>query len=37
MLATDGGEHSLLDVRHIVLETGAASGDDAAKPEPGDG
>ena len=25
------------DVRHIVLETGTASGDDAAKPEPGDG
>ena len=37
MLATDGGEYSLLDVRHIVLETGEGRGDEAAKPEPGDG
>ena len=35
MLATDGGDHSLMDVRHIALETGDGSG--AGTPEPGDG
>jgi type VI secretion system protein ImpE len=35
MLATDGGDHSLMDVRHIALETGEGSGAETA--EPGDG
>jgi len=37
MLATDGGEFSLMDVRHIVLESAADSAGEAADPGPGDG
>jgi len=35
MLATDGGDYSLMDVRHVVLGTGEGSGSEKA--EPGDG